>query len=269
MSRVQKLSSLYLYNLDDKKIKVSTAVENEMKRLRQDRQKNLSIPLFYALNGTSLKIVYHNATSLHRHLIDVKSDCNLLSADILAFSETHFQPTDTGDFNSPGFKIARFDSTSNLDTRPYHGQTVYDKCQGSLFWGNNVCNIEIVIGNIPFLDTRIHVCFIYCPPKEASLSKLTLLFQKLNICIDLKEPVVKIGDFNFDIKDNHILDNFFSTTFSFKQLIVQPTTDYGTILDHVYTNIATENISLSGTLESYYSDHKPVFIIIAENNSAR
>lgn len=54
------------------------------------------------------------------------------------------------------------------------------------------------------------------------------------------------------------------STYSLKQLIVQPTTAYGTILDHVYTNIATEK-----TLESYYSDHKPVFIIIAKNNSAR
>lgn len=44
----------------------------------------------------------------------MKSDCNLLSADILAFSETRFQPTDTGDFNLPEFKIARFDSTNNL-----------------------------------------------------------------------------------------------------------------------------------------------------------
>lgn len=132
-----------------------------------------------------------------------------------------------------------------------------------------MCNIEIVIGNVPFLHTRIHVCFIYDPPKEASLSKLKLLFQTLSTCIDLKEPVVIIGDFNFDIQDNDILNNFFSTTYSLKQLIVQPTTDYGTILDHVYTNIATEKISLSGTLESYYSDHKPVFIIIAENNSLR
>lgn len=69
---------------------------------------------FFALNGTSLKIVNHNARLLQRHLIDVKSDCNLLSADILAFSETRFQPTDTGDFNLPEFKIARFDSTNNL-----------------------------------------------------------------------------------------------------------------------------------------------------------
>lgn len=168
----------------------------------------------------------------------------------------------------PGFKIAIFDSTSNLDTRPYHGQTVYDKCPGSLFWGNNVCNIEIVIGNVPFLDTRIHVCFIYCPPKEASLSKLKLFFKKLSICIDLKEPVVIMGDFNVDIQDNFILNNFFSTTYSFKQLIVQPTADYGTILDHVHTKIATEKKLLSGTLESYYSDHNPVFIIIAQNNSA-
>lgn len=63
-------------------------------------------------------------------------------------------------------------------------------------------------------------------------------------------------------------NNFFSTTYSFKQLIVQPTADYGTILDHVHTKIATEKKLLSGTLESYYSDHKPVFIIIAQNNSA-
>lgn len=110
--------------------------------------------------------------------------------------------------------------------------------------GNNVCNIEIVIGNVPFLHTRIHVCFIYDPPKEASLSKLKLLFQTLSTCIDLKEPVVIIGDFNFDIQDNDILNNFFSTTYSSKQLIVQPTTDYGIILDHVYTNISTAKIHL-------------------------
>lgn len=85
----------------------------------------------------------------------------------------------------------------------------------------------------------------------------------------MKEPVVIMGDFNFDIQNNFILNNFFSITHSFKQLIVQPTTAYGTILDHVHTNIATEKNTLSRTLESYYSDHKPAFIIIAQNNSER
>lgn len=60
----------------------------------------------------------------------------------------------------------------------------------------------------------------------------------------------------------------FSITSSAQLILVQPTADYGTILDHVHTKIATEKNSLSGTLESYYSDHKPVFIIIAQNNSA-
>lgn len=46
LSRVQKLSTLFLYNLDDNKIKVSTAVENEMERLSQDRQKTFYSTFF-------------------------------------------------------------------------------------------------------------------------------------------------------------------------------------------------------------------------------
>ena len=41
----------------------------------------------------------------------------------------------------------------------------------------------------------------------------------------------------------------------YKQLIHESTTDYSSILDHIYTNIPTELIQFVAT-ESYDTDHK-------------
>lgn len=45
----------------------------------------------------------------------------------------------------------------------------------------------------------------------------------------------------------------------YTQLINQYTTDYRTQIDHIYTNVP-QCIQSAGSLESYYSDHKPIFI---------
>ncbi len=42
-------------------------------------------------------------------------------------------------------------------------------------------------------------------------------------------------------------------------LLAQVTTDYKTRIDHIYTNIP-EKVKNSGVLESYFSDHKPIFV---------
>ena len=49
--------------------------------------------------------------------------------------------------------------------------------------------------------------------------------------------------------------------FKYKQLVQEPTTNYGSCLDYtcIYTNIQSTQI---GVLESYYSDHKPVWIAL-------
>ena len=45
----------------------------------------------------------------------------------------------------------------------------------------------------------------------------------------------------------------------YRQLIDNCTTDYNTLIDHVYTNI--ENVeTVSGNLETYFSDHKAIWI---------
>lgn len=49
--------------------------------------------------------------------------------------------------------------------------------------------------------------------------------------------------------------------YGFIQLLKVPTTDYKTGLDHVYTTIDASVLAY-GVLESFYSDHKPVYVTI-------
>ena len=40
-------------------------------------------------------------------------------------------------------------------------------------------------------------------------------------------------------------------------------TDYGSLIDHIYTNVPETEILSFGTQEAYYSDHKPIFITVS------
>ena len=51
----------------------------------------------------------------------------------------------------------------------------------------------------------------------------------------------------------------------YKQLISSCTTDYNTLIDHVYTNIVDEHITVnSGVFETYFSDHKIFWASISQ-----
>lgn len=89
LSRVQNLSSLYLLKFLDENIKVSSAVEEEMCRLRHSANVQLSVPVFYDV--TKFQVIYHNVRSLHKHVEDVKRDVLFKNANILAFSETRLK----------------------------------------------------------------------------------------------------------------------------------------------------------------------------------
>ena len=55
--------------------------------------------------------------------------------------------------------------------------------------------------------------------------------------------------FNLLVRDKH-----------YKQLISTYTTDSKTLIDHIYTNIKSHSDVQAGVLETYFSDHKAVWI---------
>ena len=70
------------------------------------------------------------------------------------------------------------------------------------------------------------------------------------------------GDFNYDLFLDKTVEDYVLKSYNIKQVIDEVTTDYGTLLDHMYTNIPTEDILCVGALETYYSDHKPNFMSV-------
>jgi endonuclease/exonuclease/phosphatase family metal-dependent hydrolase len=79
-------------------------------------------------------------------------------------------------------------------------------------------------------------------------------------------PIVVAGDFNIDglssNTDYRYIVRFMSENLNLAYLHTGSTSDYGSALDHIYTNFAQSDIQGWGTLESYYSDHKPLYLIL-------
>ena len=82
---------------------------------------------------------------------------------------------------------------------------------------------------------------------------------------DHTTAVVFIGDFNVDLletsSDNNKLTRYMIQQKGYTQLIKEHTTDYQSLIDHIYTNVP-QLVITSGVLESYHSDHKPIFICL-------
>ena len=76
-------------------------------------------------------------------------------------------------------------------------------------------------------------------------------------------PTILLGDFNINLMqetaEQRALRAFLITNRGYSQLINQYTTHFRTQIDHIYTNIP-QHVQSAGTLESYYSDHKPIYI---------
>lgn len=73
-----------------------------------------------------------------------------------------------------------------------------------------------------------------------------------------------MGDFNVDWSEQNAekqqLQKYLNSI-SFRQLITTPTTDDNTCVDLIFTNLHSNSIQ-SGTLEVFFSPHKPVWIAI-------
>lgn len=120
-----------------------------------------------------------------------------------------------------------------------------------------------MILNVPI--PNLHIIGIYRSKSKVTMSKLLDALNHFHntVLTDPNIPVVILGDFNINLMENNSeqksLLKYMITGKGYSQLINQYTTDYRTQIDHIYTNIQ-QYVKSKGTLESYYSDHKPIFI---------
>ncbi len=110
LSRVRNSSALHILNLNEKKIKVSEKVKNEMKRLREESNLIPLAVLPIDKFPQTKTILFHNVRSLHLHIDDVRSDYSIQKTDVNIFVETTLCSLDSDNtYQLSGFTLYRND----------------------------------------------------------------------------------------------------------------------------------------------------------------
>ena len=113
----------------------------------------------------------------------------------------------------------------------------------------------------PFLQTeKAQYVFMYKSP-SCPFNKLLSTFNDLSVEIDLHQPLVILGDMNLDANDVASFEkiSLLEETVGSKQIVKECTTNNGTCIDLVFTNLPEDNIHVS-TIENTWSDHKILFV---------
>ena len=268
LSRLRSISGLHILNLNENKIAVSKKVQEEMTRLRQEATLNSHIPFLYKDTSGSFKILFQNVRSLHLHVADVASDYNVKAADINMFVETALCSNDSNDlYQIPSFQLFRNDFVTHGTRTPY-GTAVYVKENVQLLSEPLRCNyndVEITLIRVNQPVHNLHIVAIYRSTSKVKIARFMNALKHLHSTFlnDPNTPVIILGDFNVNLNENasekNTLSQYLIEEKKYVQLISQVTTDYKTRIDHIYTNIS-ERVKNSGVLESYFSDHKPIFV---------
>lgn len=269
LSRVTHIENLHIIQLNENKMALSPYVLEEMNRLREAARIDLCVPNLMERTADCTVFAVFNTRSLHKHIDDIRKDFNLLSSDLIALSETHLLDSDRNEtFALHGYRLYRFDSTQNSGHRSSHGLALYVKDSLNICYCSRetIENIQVFSLNVVLYSGKtVKLIFLYIPPKLNLTKKKNVLLNIIDKFVSLHaDPVLVTGDFNVDnlLPNSENFVQFMKERFNLTYLPTNYTTDYGSALDHFYTNVIQSDIEGWGTLESYYSDHKPLYIIL-------
>ncbi|CAC5373299.1 unnamed protein product [Mytilus coruscus] len=135
ISRVQTLNGLHITNLQEDKIGIDKSVRKEMERLRENPVQP-SLQFLYKIEQSDMKLCFLNASSMSRHIDDIRSDNSVLATNIACFSETRFHKKDSFNETSlPGFQQYRQDEnssdvTNNTNRLPFQNNKQKENSSG-------------------------------------------------------------------------------------------------------------------------------------------
>ena len=255
LSRVRSLDALHLLGFDASSIRVNPAVIREMNRLRQNLQQNAlhDQPELPQTSESSLDISFLNIRSYLEHLADLKAD-NIPHTDVFCFVETFLKQHQLAEDQLPLPETVAFRADRPSNTRGGGVMTIAGKdLMPTQCLLPELTGLESTAVVVKKLDTEVNVITVYRPPSMTPAIFLPRMKELLK-SLPHQTLTVIVGDFNFDLLEcpNHkILDVM--KEFGFIQQVQGPTTDYGTLLDHVYIN--RETTAEVKIHDIYYSDH--------------
>ena len=261
-SRVKTLQGLHILNFNASAIKKSNDVHSEMTRLNT---KLLQTPPKLKFLDNHLTIALLNVRSITAKMPDITKDGDIKSASILCFCETWLTPSDPSPVILDDHNVSIRCDRASGDNKGGVMISISEDIQPSHTHRYASNGIEAVSTTLLLAgDTTIKIVLLYRSPSSPFQLLTSLLTQVIhNVSSSL--PCVILGDFNEDIlhqTDSRIVN--FMSSHGYTQLVNSPTTDRGTLIDHMFYNHLPSN-TIVQVQDTYYSDHDTVYCSIPMN----
>ena len=214
-------------------------------------------------------LLFQNVRSLQKHFDDILADKNYTATDVNIYVETKLNKRDSDEsFQLPGYTLVRFDSQLQQFRKPAYGIAVhYQPSLGHLeiqheavSYGNG-CVVEYIVFNISAYN--VTVIALYSSPKTTNDQLKTVLqsiFTQLEKSGQMN--IILVGDFNINLL-KYPTNRITQYLNNYRQCVSTSTTDYDSLLDHLYTDIDCDRLQVN-LLESYFSDHKGVVAFLCQ-----
>ena len=262
-SRVRTIQGLQiLEEYLPKKIRSDPHLQEEVLRLQANTIpiQELQIP---QMQTNWLRIAHLNVRGYLTHLQDIQHHKELCSMDVICITETHFHPTNTiprSNQPQPNYEIFRKDRTStNTSCKGGVAIFAHPRHMPQQNKPSSINSLEYVAITLTESGQQMQIIAIY-RPQTTSIQQFLHDLDKLmlDLLVSTTSTII-VGDFNEDLlksKNHPIKDHL--QKYGFNQYVTKPTTDYGSLLDHIYHNMepTSQHYEIQDT---YYSDHDVTF----------
>ncbi|XP_055081793.1 uncharacterized protein LOC129456714 [Periophthalmus magnuspinnatus] len=264
LSRVRSLDGLIIQDFDEKAIYCNDEVKHALEAMPRFLDDNVSQA---KQSADVLTLFLMNVQGLVKHVPDLVSSTQHLQPDCIAVTETwltcqsalHSVDIDGYSFHSRprslAYEHSKHPALTTLKSQHHGGVGMY--CSNNTnyhFPDAPQFNLECLI--YKNVNHQVLVAVVYRPPTYPMSVFKQNLKNLLTWLQAQSQSVVIMGDFNDDILKSSSLCNFMSS-YGYVQNVTSPTTERGTLIDHVYVKSQQYEIS-SEVVPTYFSDHQGI-----------
>ena len=262
-SRVRTYEGLHIKGYSRHQIKTCGRVRYEMERLRSEKKlPSLPEPMVWSPPVDCISIVNLNVQGMNygsrTKKTDVQMDKEIQKVDILCLTETHFEDTQVVDVKN--FWKEKKGELYRNDRKGRKGGGVIIAVSDTFISNQIKVDSQLeVVGVEVYCPSKVVIFCLYIPPNVSKIAAVYHIRLLINSVLHETDRVIILGDFNEDIlidQQGKVIHEFF-VKMGFKQHVTCSTTDYGSLLDHVYSR-KIDDVGID-VVDTYYSDHDRVF----------
>ena len=250
-SRVTSIAGLYIENINEKNISVSTKVSDYLKNALQHNKLQTNIDFN---NKDTLNILLNNSRSFKKHFNAIKNNKLILQQDLNIFLESKLCKHDKSiDYTINDYIIVRADQKNSMT--PNYGIISYLKNEIEILQVQYMSTetIDTLYMNITLKSRNISIFSIYNSPKNSYLQiekhLIHLLQKEYLTCND----IIMLGDFNIQHNSNKYMKLCSKLSkYNLQQHVNKYTTINNTTIDYIFTNLQIQKINI---LYAHWSDH--------------